>query len=468
MEMRNAVLSLVISLGISLTCGLLFATEVWDTSVRNFFNYTFLESNLLASSCFIGFSIGFDVAFLLSKLSPMWLCVIGCVGSTIGGSLLWSTTKAADFYSSNFWVTCLYGLLCGHSFAFLYHTAIYVCLKNFNKSRWGQIIGILHVPFGASPIIAIAVLNHYYSRRQNGEIGKEFLVFAIIAASVSLAAMFLLRIRKRPPSVGSPAPDVRSLTTDAFEYAPSDTGSNAGDTDDEAPIVRGSRDVTSTVLRADRRQTSLDSMGMLTKSEAFLSCDFQCLLWIFALGTAGLLTQLRNFQSFLQSQKSQSSGDITTCLLLFSVTTSVARVGSGVLGDICANRVPRVNFLLVGLLCHLTTGVGGSVIVENVTDIWVVLSVSGGLCYGLLWSVCPTVIAEKYGTRHFNALWSVLLVFSVLCSIVVQMGFVAIGDSFDAEKYSCDKNCIQLDVIVCTVLSLCALFLTCGLAVQGA
>ncbi len=197
---------------------------------------------------------------------------------------------------------------------------------------------------------------------------------------------------------------------------------------------------------------------------SFLAFRFQCLLWIFTLGTGSTLAQLRNLDVFMSST---GQAERRACLVLFAVCTSVARIGSGTLSDLCVSRIPRINFLLVGLLCHGVTSVFAFVIAKDVTDVWLLLCLTGGLSYGLLWAICPTILAERYGNRGFSLFWPVLLTFSAVCSLVLQVGFVAIGNSFSFKDYLCDKLCIQLDVIVSTVLYLCSLFLTFGLAMKS-
>ncbi len=99
-------------------------------------------------------------------------------------------------------------------------------------------IGGLHVPFGMSPFFLTLVTTDLVK----SDVGYVFAVYAGISAVVSFAAIFALRVRKSPSSTSClpPTADVRTLTTDAFEYAPSDTGSNAGDIDDDdrAPIIQ--------------------------------------------------------------------------------------------------------------------------------------------------------------------------------------------------------------------------------------
>lgn len=460
-------------------CGLLYATAVFDSVARRPFNFTYFESNMISSSGMLGFAFSFDVVFLLPRISPMWLCVVGCIGSTLSNLLLWSTTKSYDMYAKLPGLLCLYTFLVGHSYAFLYQTAVHVCLKNVQKFRWGQLLGALHVPFGVSSIFFVLISLKFLK----GEVSTIFLVYSVISGVVGFGAIFGLRKLKQGPksqtlSANYSTDDVRALTTGAFEYAPSDTGSNAGDTDTDEERGEESRDI-----QRNMNNTRPTGFGEINSAQGpkesklyprlgcvLVSCDFQCLLWIFTLTSGALIDQLRNLEIFLRAgmaddiSASQVNWEISKCLLVFSVTMSVARVGSGILSDILVNKVPRINFLLVGIMCHCVTGILACVAVQNVVGVWVVLSLTGGLCYGLLWSICPTILAVKYGVKNFSFLWSLLLVFSVLFAIVVQVGLLSIGSSFHSMDYHCSKQCVQLDVAVNTVLCGCALFLSCGYA----
>ncbi len=312
---------------------------------------------------------------------------------------------------------------------------------------FGFISGGLQAAFGLSPeLFSLLVLAPMSP-------SLAAVLLLTVTAIAAFAGILGLRLRHAPSSHAPLTSDVRTLTTDAFEYAPSDANSSAGDSDDGSTDTERiiCTDPPTTPPPPPQQRSVREGSGQFWTSA--LNLRFAALALAFALGSSAALNLLWTLSASLSLVG--CSRRRLVCSASFAAANCLSSLGVGFVSDRLAGRLPRINFLIVAFLSFLISGAFVIVYVD-VCDAWLVLSLCAGITYGCLWCLVPTLLAENFGFRCFTPLWSSALVLSVVCTVSCSDYLLHVFPGSD--KYSFAQTSLGIYLVLGICASICSVF----------
>uniref|UniRef100_A0A914UQE1 Nodulin-like domain-containing protein n=1 Tax=Plectus sambesii TaxID=2011161 RepID=A0A914UQE1_9BILA len=401
-------------------------------------SYSPFEVEVVYACGVLGLALGFPVAILSAKLSAMWLCVFGSVGSTMGFLLLWSATMNHGWYKDKAVLFALYNFIAGHSLAYLYHTSLVINMKNM-KPKIGLASVALNGPVVISAVTLWLIVQH---------MRLLFLVQLGLSVVASFAGIAMLRAKKSTstrPTFNTArrrtAADVRALTTPAYEYAPSDTESlddvSADEVDEPPPPPPTACDREPLATMERRRALELWA----------LSWRMQRPMWAFALAAAAASPM---------STEQYAAPELRVALAALAAILTALYVDA-------FDAMPRGNVLLF-VLCARCIVLAVAVGDRGLRGIDGALDVSSGMVLGVLWVLIPVIMREKFGSRRLVYVWSTtLLVYVVVCAVQTALS-LWLFNRHSAGAVCLGIQCPLLISMFRLALTLCSMIWSCGLA----
>lgn len=317
---------------------------------------------------------------------------------------------------------------------------------NFSSKHTGKVVGFLNACFAGSPSIFATIYYNLFTTGdstipENQDFQGFMLFFAILYGVVNLLCMAFLRIYT--DSVKSNA-----------NVAITNYKDNKGIVLDELTVaVNGESKITDTgdeIRNNDVFETDLgnDSEPMSLK-QLICSLDFHVFAWMFAFASCVGLVYVTNLTV---TSKSVSLDYYNNKLvLIIPITNAIVSAIIGILSDMLKTRIPRLGIVTASCVSF---GIGQVLVVlfADKLTLLIVATVCNGVGVGIIWSLCPTIMKEKFSVEHLGRNWGVALLLSAMLAFASQEIFSVLYDAHVPEVDGINTcygvKCIQAGYVV--------------------
>jgi MFS family permease len=378
----NQLISFSVSCLVLATSGCLGAFSVISDGLREQFNWSFSQVNLVNA---IG-NASLYLAYLGSgpiydRYGERVTMTVGMVTFTFGYLMIWLTFKGLVPHSV--FLISIYYVIAGFGSCSGYMVGIGVNVANFDQNIIGAITGILLLFYGFSGTIYSQIYSIWYSTSYNGTPDIEgFLLFTTISIFLVNTLGIVLIKRFSPPKKVNTNIVIRIRGNDFIEMDPLKVP-----VPEAIALLNGSR-----VASID---TSMTPRAIL-KSKIFWLYAFTC---IFSQG----LTYMANVNAIIRSSNENApkewySLQTTLQVTICSVSQSIGRLLFGVLSDIVSSyHYDRSILLVFSQIILFLPPLILSFVSLNSENFFVIsiCSVLVGLGFGATW------VVEKFANFHF-------------------------------------------------------------------
>lgn len=444
-----------------LIAGSTYAIGIYSESMKKRLDITQSEMNLISSSANLGLYFSITSGFFLQKFGPFYSGLTGAFVTALGYTLFYLGYEGKVPNSE--YTMALYAFIWGQGAAFIDVTTISVCLANFPKAR-GLIGAILKAPLGLSaslisvvysncfqgdagklllfmtiaiPCIAIAAaLNiggdykkEYELPLKSREVGKIMISYCLILLmGIVMALVCILQnsdaIPVGPPMLFTFIPFVllntflmipakeklvvdeeTGLTTALLHDELAKTGPGAAIPPKDGAGRSFSESIgeeSMSLLKIDADEPT-QTPGGVSPFVGALSLDYFLLLVIMFVGCGTGLTVINNVGSIVNALHGDDT-DQATFVALLSVANCLGRIVFGACSDMFAARFKRPFWLALSCLSSagaIATMAAG----KSLSILWVAVPWAG-FSYGGFWSISAALVADRMGSRAFNALYT--------------------------------------------------------------
>lgn len=439
-EMNISKLQLMKILGLAIGCaakfttGSLFVFNVYQDDIKNMFNYTQKEVELMSSMLNLGLGVGFLPGMFYDKFGPQWASTVGLLISVTAYILIWSTSQTVLFYSQNSWLMSIYFFICGLGSVFTYMVALNTNVINFEKKDTGKIVGLLNAFFAGSPSVFASIYYKLF-RKDNGNYGSHhdfpglMILFAVSFAVVDLLCIIFLRIIRNEKTVGY-VPFKNEINRDnTVEHA--STRINAADGAEVLNVTRNYESMSNNPKQhgdeiiKTKHENGIDARSTSLK-EILMSVDYQIFVWFVAFSSSVGLIFVNNITVISKSVHLNSYDDRLT--IIVPITNAVLSVTVGLFSDFIQNKLPRIWILIFSGLCFLLS----QILIYAFADVLALLVLSAvlvGFGVSILWSLSPTVMQEKFYVGNLGRNWGICILIAAVLGFGAQEAFGALYDS---------------------------------------
>lgn len=455
--------ALYFSITVMLFAGSTYAIGIYSESMKQKLDFTQSEMNLISSSANLGLYFSITSGFFLQKFGPFYSALMASFLTALGYSLFYLGYE--EKVPNSEYIMAIFAFIWGQGAALFDVTTISVCLANFPKAR-GLIGAILKAPMGLSA----SLISVVYSNCFQGEAHKLLLFLTVAIPCIGIIAAFNLagNFKKRyelplkSREVGKimisyclillmgiimalvcilqnsdalPVGPVMLLTClpfiifnwflaipekkkkvefdeeSALTTSLLQDGDVKADSASSIPVKGRSSPSFSeslgeeaiTLFRINEEKPPLYTPGGVSTFVGALSLDYFLLLVIMFVGCGTGLTVINNIGSIVNALHGDDT-DQATFVALLAVANCLGRIVFGACSDMFAARFKRPFWL--GLSCLSSAGAiavlaGG----KSLGILWVVVPWAG-FSYGGFWSISAALVADRMGSRAFNALYT--------------------------------------------------------------
>lgn len=295
----------------------------------------------------------------------------------------------------SWWLTVLAFLCVGVGTCAMYLSAVTTCAKNY-ASRRGLAISVPVAAFGLSSLWQAQAASHFFVGADGRlKCGQLYAAFAVYLGAVGLVGGMGLQIVHE------------------------DGGGDRGE--DERPLLR-------------ERTHSAHSFSETTHT--FLKNHS---MWWYGLGillSAGPGEMLINNMGTLLGTLGIPGADPTPHVSMIALTSTLARIGSGLLSDWCGAAGYSRMWLLIA--CTLLMACGHLFVASGVlqrhdghsdgTRWFYAVSGTVGLSYGAIFTLLPTIVSVIYGVENFGTNWGLLAPTAALGAVVYGLIYAGVYD----------------------------------------
>jgi len=349
-----------------------------------------------------------------------------------------------------------------------YVTALYVSIGNFAPRHRGKIVGLVASFFGISATMVSIIYTHGFSANTASALSSFFVLFACLMAFVNfLGAAFLRKVE-----LTDQPEEFEGVQLDGFDAVDGDdeeesetnaikTGaSQSADTASaETPYGKSSDDEAPHALLKVKPLPFFQTVCLLFKDGPYRIVYLQ-----FAVSAgAGLfvINNLGSMQQSLSTTGEHDKGAVEELVISLSVCNMMGRLIAGNLLDL---GVPALHgimgcTLLLSLAClvtlFLSVGYG---------DYLILVAIGTGLGYGGLWSLCPAMLAERYGIFNFGKIFGLTTTAPAFTSFLFNEVFASwvyeahISTDHEEDGVCLGTSCFMLSCLVIGGLGVAAAF----------
>lgn len=299
------------------------------------------------------------------------------------------------------------------------------------RIRWAYILSISIAIY----ILIIAVLKQVVG------IGQEGLVAVSIVGVVATFCICLLPV-KTGPLVKRNVPRLAEMGGSAAASSNADSSSSSSPSSIPLPPIIDASDIVSNeaprkgeddfevaaenaIIAGPKQLKGDDTRDVLR------SLDFYILFFIWFIGAGTVNATINNIASVVTANSYDASlvyppvpqKDVInssmayTFVALFSSFNTLGRLGFGFLSDWFAGRFPRSFWLLVCSVSILLSM--ASMLISNLYGIFPLIMVMG-FCYGGLFGLLPSLIADRFGEKNFGLNYGLSAIAPALGSICLS------------------------------------------------
>lgn len=315
-------------------------------------------------------------------------------------------------------------IVSGLGSVFTYMVALNTNVINFSSKHTGKVVGFLNACFAGSPSIFATIYYNIFTtgdstNPENQDFQGFMLFFAILFGVVNLLCMAFLRIYTDSVKANANVAithykDNNGIVLDGLTIA---VNGEAKFTDTRDEISK--HDVVETDLGKDSEPMSLKQL--------ICSLDFHMFVWMFAFASCVGLVYVTNLTVTSKSVALDYYNN--KLVLVIPITNAVVSATIGILSDMFKTRVPRLSIVTVSCVSF---GIGQVLVVifADKLTLLIVATACNGVGVGIIWSLCPTIMKEKFSVEHLGRNWGIALLLSALLAFASQAIF---GVLYDAQ-----------------------------------
>ncbi|KAK3605951.1 hypothetical protein CHS0354_019628 [Potamilus streckersoni] len=439
---RHTVLKFI---GLAIGClakfvtGSLFTFNVYQDAIKETFNYTQKEVEVMSSMLNIGLGIGFLPGMLYDRFGPQWTSGAGLLVSVSAYILLWSTstTKCVAFYRSNSWLMAIYFFFCGLGSVFTYMVALNTNVINFHDRHTGKVVGLLNAFFAGSPSIFATIFYAFFGSAtdvENQNLGGFMLLFAGCFGVADILCVIFLRVYNETKTQTSPenSGDIHSI--------------------EREPNTRE-------VIPFDRNK-----FEHLPLKKLLQNVDYHLLAWTFALASSIGLVFGNNLTVVSKSLHLDQYND--RLVLIIPITNATISLSIGIISDYFKEKVPRLAILIVGCCGFLACLVICFFLADKLAALYIATTIAA-IGIGITWSISPTIMKEMFYIGNLGRNWGIALLGAAVLGMISQLIFGALYDAnitVVADNYCYGMSCIRGGFSV--FLGFACMSVICGLAMK--
>lgn len=452
------ILGLVIGCAAKFTTGSLFVFSVYQDALKDTFNYTQKEVELLSSMLNFGLGVGFLPGMFYDHFGPQWTSVVGLFVSVSSYLLIWSSTKAVSFYSSKAWLMSIYFFICGLGSIFTYMVALNTNIINFDKKDTGKIVGLLNAFFAGSPSVFAALYYHVFSHGDTTDVSNQdfpgfMLLFAISFAIVDILSILFVKIYKDESQ-----PFVRFVNVEDDKSNTNEivTSSNSGGSHEIFCFARrnGRQSIIGDINGDSNTDnvtiTNNDAERHMSVKEILLNADYEILIWTISFASVIGLVYTNNITVISGSLHLDKYNDRLT--LIIPITNAVVSFLVGIISDYFKDRFPRMWILILGCTCYTASQIL-VFFLAGTLDFLVISAVLVGFGTAIVWSMSPTIMKEMFYVGNLGRNWGIALLVASLLGFGIQEAFGAFYDdkiSPGGDGVHCyGMKCIRGGTLIC-------------------
>ncbi|CAH1801959.1 unnamed protein product [Owenia fusiformis] len=468
-----------VSLSIGLLCwflgGIVFGFNAYAISLKETFNYTQTELDYIASSGDFGLSLNFLAGVAFDKFGTRVSCTISFILTATGFTLMWMATTFRIYFSSKFWLFCIFYFLASTGTLFVFVPSMVVNCMNFDIKHSGKILGFLNTMFGASPAIYSAIYEGFFVQGHitdpgNQKLGEFMIMLAVISTFITLSAILMLKI------VPEDTIDYEEIDTsrladkenvkDITEYDEIDPP-RATDKENDKHLynintVKKDEETNNTTERIREKTATAQSFQMeMTFWQMMKTTQFYYIFIICIIigGLGGSFTN--NITTVLQSSVVEMKPITFTVAIPFFA--SMARFFGGAIPDFIFERwphIPKASILLFPCLMTCSSHIVFSFFNQNSIGL-IFASIMAALAYGAFYVQISVVIIHFFGLKYFGQNNGLVLVSHGIGIVLFQKLFAMNYESYSptGSNYCYGDMCTKWYFALASMLSLCAMFL---------
>eukprot|EP01084_Bolivina_argentea_P221655 375370_1 len=402
-------ISLIIAFQMMLVAGTLYSFSAFANAIKAQLNLTDNQATLIATVGNFGLCFAPPSGYFVDYYGPKLTAMIGGILSVIGFIPLWlSVNNNINIFGLNhninpIWLYIFYFIV-GEGSIFTYCAAIKM-YQNFSEKHQGKIIGILDCGFGLSAFVFALIYNIAFNHKQNDmqQNLSGFLLFLAIVMGVSnlLGVLF--------------------IKLDKIEYKSVHIQNNTGN---------------------DKVYEEESHWKVV------LNKDFILLFISFLMIQASGLLYMNNISYICKALHVDSY--ISYLTILLPLSSAISRFCMGFLSDWLHPTYSRTFlFVIVTVFMFIS---------QLFTWLWMdqlfLSSVLVGSSFGCSWCLCPLIVSEQFGRKHFGLNWGIIIMASAFGGLMYQPLQTKIynGHIDGSDDNDCyGKDCYQITFMVSSI-----------------
>ncbi|KAL3836733.1 hypothetical protein ACJMK2_022152 [Sinanodonta woodiana] len=395
--------------------GSLFTFNVYQDAIKETFNYTQKEVEVMSSMLNIGLGIGFLPGMLYDRFGPQWTSGAGLLVSVSAYILLWSTTKSVPFYSNNSWLMAIYFFFCGLGSVFTYMVALNTNVINFHDRHTGKVVGLLNAFFAGSPSIFATIFYAFFGSATDVEhqnLAGFMLLFAISFGGADILCIIFLRVYNDTTTQTSPE---HSGDLHSIEKEPS--------TVEVVPLGR-------------------NTFEHLPLKKLLRNVDYHLFAWTFALASSIGLVFGNNLTVVSKSMHLDQYND--RLVLIIPISNAIISLSIGIISDYFKEKVPRLAILIFGCCEYIVSLVLCILLADKIAALYIATTIAG-IGIGITWSISPTIMKEMFYIGNLGRNWGIALLVAAVLGMVSQLIYGALYDANIAKDGG--NNCYGMPCI---------------------
>lgn len=453
------IFGLVIGCAAKFTTGSLFVFNVYQDAIKDTFNYTQKEVELLSSMLNFGLGVGFLPGMFYDRFGPQLASAVGLVVSVSAYMLIWSSTKFVTFYTTKSWLMAIYFFVCGLGSVFTYMVALNTNIINFGNKHTGKIVGLLNAFFAGSPSVYAVLYYHVLGHGDTTDISNQdfpafMLLFAINFGVVDILCILFLKIRQ-DDSILFVNFENENDSNSQSKGGEILTSVGSGGTHEVFCFARrNGRQSIIGDINGDQTAESYTDMGNIAErpmslKQILLNVDYQLFTWLVAFASAIGLVYANNITVISKSLHLDQYNDRLT--IIIPVTNAILSASVGLFSDIFKDKLPRMWILMFGSVCFTVSQILVLFFAQTL-GLLVFSAILVGCGIAILWSLSPTIMKEMFYVGNLGRNWGISLLIASLIGFGVQEAYGAIYDreiSGDDAVYCYGMKCIRGGTAVC-------------------
>ena len=327
---------------------------------------------------------------------------------------------------------------------FTYTVALNTNIINFPAKHTGKLVGLLNAFFAGSPSIFGTLYYKLFAtgdptEPSNQNFGGFMLFFAILFGVVDILCILFLR----------KYPNEHDVSAEMYAYKDSN-GVIIGDTEAVIVTENGKNDINASTAGytlqngyETQRESDSEEGTCFSIRNTICNLDFELFIWMFAFASSVSLVYGNNITVTSRSVSLNSYND--KLIIIIPITNCVISAVTGILSDQLKERIPRLVLVVLGMCCFVVSQVLVMLFADDLT--WLVIAtVFIGIGTGIIWSLCPTIMKERFSVEHLGRNWGLALFVASLVAYASQLMFGKLYDSHVPENtvdnYCYGKDCI--------------------------